>query len=244
MIVILASCFDKIAKDLVERWRRYDAGLLTCKDLSTAGWKYYPNNIEASMAIVSGKVVSFKEIKAVLTRLSFVTEEEVTFIHRSDRGYVASEMMAFLVSFLSSLKCPVLNRPTPTCLSGPSWHWSQWVSLAAKLNIPTYTDNNLTLSFSLNEGLPGYIIGNDSNIITAIGDKCYGGINNNHNILAQAKRLANAANTTLLSVYFNSYDTDRYKNCNDKDHYFFAGADPSPYIISNEIADAIIDYLK
>ena len=63
-------------------------------------------------------------------------------------------------------------------------------------------------------------------------------------MLVQAKQLANAANTNLLSVYFNSYDTDRYKNCNHKQQYFFAGADPSPYVIFNEIADAIIDYIK
>ncbi len=51
-------------------------------------------------------------------------------------AYVSAEMTAFLLSWLSGLDCPILNRPTPNCLSGPGWRQEQWIHLAARLGIP------------------------------------------------------------------------------------------------------------
>jgi hypothetical protein len=42
-------------------------------------------------------------------------------------------MKAFLLSWLSQLNCLVFNRPTPLCLSGPSWRPEQWTYAAAQL---------------------------------------------------------------------------------------------------------------
>jgi hypothetical protein len=57
---------------------------------------------------------------------------------------VAAEMNAFLVAWLTSLTCPIFNRPTATSLCGPAWsveHWriqvarcgGQWARTAAGL---------------------------------------------------------------------------------------------------------------
>jgi hypothetical protein len=53
-------------------------------------------------------------------------------------------MKAFLLSWLSQLNCLVLNRPTPLCLSGPSWRPEQWTYAAAQLGIPVQPLRTLT----------------------------------------------------------------------------------------------------
>jgi hypothetical protein len=45
-------------------------------------------------------------------------------------------MTAFLLYWLSGLRCPILNRPTPGCLTGPSWRSEQWRQLARSRRIP------------------------------------------------------------------------------------------------------------
>ena len=137
MIIILASRFDKFAKDLISKWKEHDdALLLTSEDLSRSGWRYWPNNPEQSVAVISDKEIAVKEITGVLTRLPYIYEQELTHIVASDRQYVADEMMAFLVSWLSTLRCPVLNYPSVFCLTGPNWRHEKWLHTAAKIGIP------------------------------------------------------------------------------------------------------------
>jgi hypothetical protein len=89
-----------------------------------------------STAVVDGQVVAVEEISGVLIRLPYVFEQELLHIVPGDRAYVAAEMQAFLISWLSRLKCPVLNRPTPSYLLGPNWRPQQWVYTAAQVGIP------------------------------------------------------------------------------------------------------------
>ena len=136
MFIVIASRHDLIARDLVARWMAYDAVLLTCEDLSVVGWRHYPGAPEASTARVGGREVRMGHIAGVLTRLPYISDAELSHIVTDDRAYVAAEMMAFLVSWLSQLTCPVLNRPTPSCLVGPYWRQAQWVYIAAQLGLP------------------------------------------------------------------------------------------------------------
>jgi hypothetical protein len=50
-----------------------------------------------------------------------VGEVSVLAVDSSHRKYVAAEFNAFLLAWLSAQSCPVLNRPTASCLSGPNW---------------------------------------------------------------------------------------------------------------------------
>jgi hypothetical protein len=52
-----------------------------------------------------------------------------------DREYVAAEMAAFLLAWLTELKCPVINRPSTTCLCGPGWSAAQWEQAAVQAGI-------------------------------------------------------------------------------------------------------------
>jgi len=101
-----------------------------------AGWRQSLGGVDGDAAVVEGKRVPQKEITGVLTRLPCVFEQELVDITPDDRRYVAAEMTAFLLFWLSRLKCPVLNRPTPTCLSGPYWRREKWIHVAARVGIP------------------------------------------------------------------------------------------------------------
>jgi hypothetical protein len=141
MIVVLASRHDAIARGLVDRWndgRRSEraAALLSCEDLTATGWRWDASSPSSSVAVVGGRRIPCRAIQGVLMRRPCVLQEELTGIQASDRAYVAAEINAFLLAWLYSLSCPMLNRPTATCLSGPNWRPEQWVSAAAALGIP------------------------------------------------------------------------------------------------------------
>jgi hypothetical protein len=59
----------------------------------------------------------------------------VPHVDPADRGYCAAEMTAFLAWWLAELPCPVVNRPTPTCLSGIEWAEPTWTIVAAGLGM-------------------------------------------------------------------------------------------------------------
>ena len=111
MLVVVASRYDEAARSLVDRWANQEARLLTCEDLSVVGWRYsmsgkdeVSSSLLDSTAVVDGQVVAVEEISGVLTRLPCVFEQELLHIVPDDRAYIASEMNAFLISWLSELE--------------------------------------------------------------------------------------------------------------------------------------------
>jgi hypothetical protein len=77
------------------------------------------------------------EITGVLNLLPYVCEEELVTIEPKDRAYVSAEVTALLFYFLNALTCPVVNRPTAECLTGPGWRHEQWALACRKVGIPT-----------------------------------------------------------------------------------------------------------
>jgi hypothetical protein len=228
MLVILARQQDQTANVLGERWKEYHAHLLTSADLSTAGWHHHLPENGGSQAVVGGRVVATEEIAGVLTRLPYVDEGELYHIVPEDRAYVSSEMTAFLVSWLSGLTCPVLNRPSPACLIGPNWRPEQWVHLAAQLGIPVCPvrrDATLTREAWNEVHRPPLLA------VTVVGNRWFGGVD--HTLAAQARRLAQAAGVDLLAAYFQATESG----------YAFRGVDLQPDVSSPQVADAILEYL-
>ena len=139
MLVVVAGRHDATARAFVERHAGAGIALLTGDDLSRPGWRFSLGNggpgADGS-AVVGGRQVATTDIAGVLTRLPHVTEAELPAIVPEDRTYVAAEMTAFLLAWLSALRCPVLNPPTATCLAGPYWWPAQWVRVAHGLGIP------------------------------------------------------------------------------------------------------------
>ena len=137
MVLVVASRVDDEARTLVSEFPRGDAALLTPRDLSTTGWDVRSTSLPASIAASGGDRISAASLSGVVTLLPCVFAQELVHIVEDDREYVAAEMTAFLLFWLSTMTCPVLNRPTSGCLSGPNWRLEQWCLAATQIGIPT-----------------------------------------------------------------------------------------------------------
>jgi hypothetical protein len=228
MLVVVASRHDKAAQALVDRWAADDARLLTCEDLSIAGWRHYLSSTQDSTAVVGGQAIALAQITGVLTRLPCVYEQELLHIVPEDRTYVATEMNAFLISWLSQLQCPVLNRPTPTYLLGPAWRPEQWIYAAAQIGIPVLPrQRQIVLSPHVLPQVPE----KPGVTVTVVGKHCFGTVDKT--LARHARNLADAAKVDLLTVNFSG----------DESSADFLGADLWTDISALEIADAILEYL-
>lgn len=225
VIVIFASSQDPSAASLVERWADHNASLLTCNDLSIAGWRHYLNPDAAEKAVVSGRVLPVKEIGGVLIRWPGVFAEELVQIAPDDRSYVAQEMMAFLVSWFSSLRCPVINRPTPLNLMGPAWRLEQWTYVAAQLGIPVRPVHRRIANNVHDNGRH-----QGAASVTVVNERGFGDVD--QTLLNQARSLARAAGVSVLQVFFSGPEAGS----------FFAGVDLIPQI-TGEVEDAVLELL-
>jgi hypothetical protein len=228
MLVVVASRYDQGAREIVARWAPQGAMILTCEDVSSGGWRYDVTAPEDSLAVIGGQKIPCSEITGVLTRRPCILEEELLHITPGDRRYVAAEMNAFLIAWLSSLSCPMFNRPTASSLSGPNWRREQWIHAAARQGIPVRPGYRW-VPFERDEH-PAISKENVSEV-TIVGERSFGEVD--EVVVAQAKRLAAAAGVNLLSVAFDGSQAGAS----------FIGANPIPPITSG-VADAICEYVQ
>lgn len=229
MIVIVASRYDASARRLKDRWVDEGGVLFTPEDLSVSGWRYQVSDPQNSTAIVGRRQVRQSEIQGVFTRLQWIWEGELVDIVSDDRAYVAAEMSAFLLCWLSGLKCPLLNRPSANCLAGPGWSREQWNLAASKAGmlVPPINRRASLASFSsrsvtADEAPPVSV--------TVVGDRCLGDVDKTLSV--QASRLADIAKMDFLTVQFSSSEADAS----------FADVSTIPDIDSDIIADAVLSY--
>ncbi|MHB8520532.1 MAG: hypothetical protein ACYDH9_07225 [Limisphaerales bacterium] len=228
MLVVLASSHDASAREIVERWEPGSAALLSCEDLSTPGWRYFPRNLEGSQAVVGGQVIPLTNIDGVLTRRPAVLVPELLQIATADREYAAAEMNAFLIAFLSALPCRVLNRPTPDCLSGPNWRPEQWTHAATRLNIPA-SPAHRRVPFCPEDACES---SREPFVeVIVVGERWFGPVD--EPLGRQAQQLACAAGTQLLGVWFSG----------PRAGASFVGANLWPDLSRDEVSDAVRDYL-
>jgi len=229
MILIMAGKQDQSARLLAERWNQFGAEILSPADLSQSGWRHYAANPSEDTAVINRQTVFVGKITGVLTRLPYVSERELMHIVPPDRAYVAAEMTAFLLSWLTGLKCPLLNRPTPTCLSGCDWRREQWIYLATLLGIPVIPVRRQAKpdgDVSTNPSTDSF------DTVTVIGKRGIGAIDERQ--AAHARRLAAAAGMDLLAVHFRNLGGEPR----------LLGADPWPDITSTEVADGMLEYFQ
>jgi hypothetical protein len=229
MFLIVAGKQDEGALSLAARWASYGAELLTPEDLSICGWRHHSHATQADIAVINRRAVATREISGVLTRLPCVSEQELMHIVPNDRAYVASEMTAFLLSWLATLNCPLLNRPTPTCLSGPGWRTEQWVHLAARLGIPV---SPVCRHARLHEDISTGIAQHPHDTLTVVGNRCIGVCDGMRAV--HARRLATAAGVDLLAAHFTSVEGAPR----------LLRADLWPDVTSADVADAILEYFR
>lgn len=212
MLVVLASSRDRIAAQIVACWGADRARLLTCRDLSRSGWRYRPGAAGRSVAVIGGQRVRAAEIGGVLVRLPYIAVDELSHIVPGDRSYVAQEMTAFLTAWLAELRCPVVNRPTAECLSGPGWSPEQWLHVAAGVGM----------------SVAGGTARRSQVCVTVVGRRTFGSAPDG--AADQARQLAAAAGMQLLDVHF----------ANTPAGPRFVGVDPWPDVARPEVADALL----
>jgi hypothetical protein len=221
VILIVAAAADAAATTLAQTWHRADARCLRPADLSMPGWRHFVGAKETCGAVVvGGSVEPESAVTGVLTRTSWISPYELPVIAEAYRSYAATEMSAFLLSWLSSLNCPVVNRPTPGCLAGPPWRTSQWMAAAAMagLKVPDLRQMREPHSNTVQ--------------LTVVGTRCFGTAA--PELHAATLRLAALATTELLGVVFEGDQADA----------IFLGATAFPSLDSEEIQEALLGVLS
>jgi hypothetical protein len=227
VIIIIASHHDQGARTLAIRLGADSAMLLTPGDLSVPGWRHYLAASGASIAVIGGRKITVEEVTCVVTFLPSVPELELPHIAPADRAYVAAEMTAFLLSWLSTLRCPVVNRPSPTCLSGPYWRPEQWAYVASRVGMRVQPVHR-RVAFpagaapAVTEGIT----------VAVVGERCLGQADTA--VMTGARRLAQAANVELLTVRVSGPGPNAS----------FLGADLWLDLTAEETISEVLEYLR
>lgn len=192
MIVVLAHPNDEAAARLVQRWRPQGALLMLPRDLSRAGWRMYVGGRGEERFVAENEVHRTVALRGVLTRLPALETSALPHLHPGDRDYVATEMTAFLIAWLSKLKCPVLNLPTASSMFGPNLARDRLPALAARSGLrmaaqSTGIDGAARLPFA-------------AATVSVVGERWFG--EGPPALGEQALRLARTAGARLMTVQF------------------------------------------
>jgi hypothetical protein len=134
-LIVVAHPNDAAAQRLVEGWRSFGARLLLPRDLSRPGWRFYVGGRGEGWFVAEGERLRTSEIAGVLTRLPVIEGAALPHLHEGDRQYVAAEMNACLIAWLTHLRCPVLNRPSAASMLGPGIGVARWRALASRVGM-------------------------------------------------------------------------------------------------------------
>jgi hypothetical protein len=222
MILVLANSRDLQARRLVEAWRAHDARLLALADLSRTGWRHYLGEVGPETAVASGEVIPAASINGVITRIPWVTPEDLLHVVDGDRHYVAAEISAFLIAWLTQLTCPVINRAATNSLMGAPHAAEGWAAIAARAGL------RLPWTRRMFPAPPEPAWPPEAVTVSILGDRCFGNVD--PALADQACRLAAAANVELLAVTFSHAAADAA----------FLGAHLWPDVSLPELAAALL----
>jgi len=137
VILLLASLVDKKALAFATEFPNPAAvSVVTCRDIAEDSSTFCYPDFLASTITLHGQTISVFSIRGVINLLPAVYPDELVFYPPEEREYQASEFHALLTFFLSALACPVINRPTPSSLTGPYLNPIGWYNMAHQLDIP------------------------------------------------------------------------------------------------------------
>lgn len=113
--------------------------MITADALSLA--EEWEHRIEGDAASVrfrlqDGRSFEGSALRGVLNRLYTAPTWHWRAADKADQEYVQQELIAFFLSWLNALPCPVVNRPTPQGLCGRWRSESEWVCLAQRAGLP------------------------------------------------------------------------------------------------------------
>ena len=224
-IVVVAAEGDGEARALAARLPHLDVQLLTPGDLSCPGWEFRPGS-SIGTAVAGGLTICAEDIAAVLVRLPWVREHDLYRIDPADRSYVAAEMSAFLLAWLSAMPCPVLNRPTTSCLAGPLWRQQRWTIAAAVVGLPVAP---LRFVAPADDDRRFPVVDEPAVTATVVGDRCLG--IEDPVLAARLGDLARLAGAGVLTVGLSHAGKDA---C-------FVAASPWPDLTDDAVLDAVLE---
>jgi hypothetical protein len=195
---------------------------MTPSDLSRRGWVLGNGSSDLAHCVVDGQTRSCRDISGVLVRATHVAPEDLGHIVERERRYVATEMTAFLIHWLTQLVCPVLNRPGAACLGGPGWHPEHWAVMAARVGLQArpvqrQVDFEPAETVTTSEG---------THVVTIVGERAFGDAS--LALHEKAIALARLAHTDLVRFVFGGGDQR------------LVGADPFPLPNDPEIEQAVL----
>ena len=201
-----------------------EAEVVTLEELAAGPGTLYDPGFERYALTVSGRRVVVGELTGVVNLVPAVPPELLTFYAEEEREYQAGELHAWLSFFLSSLRCRVVNRPTPVSLTGPALTPLSWTRLARAAGIATVplAVDSRDVRAALREPEP------DGVDVVCVGGRVVsptGSLSDK-----AAMRLAEAADVTYLRVWF------------DRD-WRLLGASSVPDLRPEPTRRALADYL-
>src|SRR5438876_10138787 len=112
MLLVLGSALDDAPSLLVQRWRRAgrDVALVTPADLSRPGWRLRSGRPAESTAALTEGVLAGLDIEGIVSALAVVSPYELAHIADGGREYVAQEVSAFLLAWLTERGAPGIGR--------------------------------------------------------------------------------------------------------------------------------------
>lgn len=79
------------------------------------------DHVHSQFRLADGSMLDFDKVSGVINRFGDMPTAHLDRAEKSERDYAATELQAFLLGWLASVDCPVLNPPSPDWLGG-SWH--------------------------------------------------------------------------------------------------------------------------
>jgi hypothetical protein len=86
--------------------------------------------------LANGAAVESSALAAVVNRLGALPTDHLARASPRERTYARDELYAFLLGWLASLECPVVNRPEPSFLGGPWYPPREALQMAALAGLP------------------------------------------------------------------------------------------------------------
>ena len=141
--LILAHEGDETAALVAARLHaRYpqETRLLTLGEITgSVAWRHSLNggSPDTRLVLPDQTVISSDRIGVVFNRLRYVDNASFAAARVADHEYAVLETFAMLLSWLTSLKCPVINPVSPQGLGGPIFSALEWNRMAHRAGLPT-----------------------------------------------------------------------------------------------------------
>lgn len=266
-LVVLADAIEATAARLTLLARRVGRAvrLVAPAELAT-GWTHRVSghHTRTRLTLGDGTTIDDDTITGVFNRAWEIPASATARFDSADRDYARSELHALVVSWLSGLRCPVMNRATPQALGGAAQSPAQWRLLAHAAGFDTtalrYTTNQRRFPARgmVRVDRAPSTLGAPA-ALDLIGPAAYGepsGVRNASMLVVgqtvwpeemlrdeaaplvePCRQLARATNLMLLRVHLANGDAPGRP-------WRFVGADPMPPVIDEGPLCAIIDALE